>query len=122
MNSLIHIAARIFHKIHHSKEAKANQESSALILEKTRDSIEQELTELSFRFEEVSKRLESARVIEITVERAAHLAKTSLNSGLGTQVSLSQAESKLAQAKLNYKNAIYEYKVAKYDLDFAMGR
>lgn len=102
-------------------EAKKEKEMADLQLSKRRDDIERELTELHCRLSEVKIRLDGAQVLEQAAERAAHLAKTALKSGLGTQLSVSQAESKLAQARLNQKNALYEYKAALYDWQFSMG-
>lgn len=104
-----------------NKEQAAGKEKARLQVSQKRDELERSYEDAKLRLEEASRKIESAISLEEVANRAVVLASTSLKNGLGTQVAVSQAETQLAQAKLNMQNAIFEYRSAIYDLEFLVG-
>lgn len=103
-------------------DAKIKQQKAALQIEQKRDQIEQDLMSAQLRMEEAQQRIESAKTLQQTAERAATLARVALDNGMGTQLSVSQSDTQLALAKLGLQNAIYDYRAAYYDWEFACGK
>ena len=103
------------------KAAEIQKEQTAVKTGKLEDSIDQEIRSIRMRLEEASLRLDSARSLETASSRAYSLAETAFVNGLGTQLSVSQAHTNLSGARLNLQNAIYEYRAACYDWEFATG-
>ncbi len=104
------------------KSARFAQEKSAIDLQKKADSIEQELLGIRLRLSEANTRIESARFLEAATKRATALAKSSYDNGLGTQLQVTDASSKYDQSRLALRNAIYTYRAACYDWDYAIGK
>lgn len=103
------------------KAAQIQKEQTAVKTGKLEDSIDQEIRSIRMRLDEAALRLDSARSLETASARAFSLAETAFVNGLGTQLSVSQAHSNLSGARLNLQNAIYEYRAACYDWEFATG-
>ncbi|HUX12319.1 MAG TPA: TolC family protein [Spirochaetia bacterium] len=103
------------------QSAKIQQSQSEIEVRKKREEIEQTLVSLHLRMQEARKRIDSARSLQSVARRAASLAGTSLATGLGTQLSVSQANTRFAQAQLGLDNALYEYRAAYYDWQLATG-
>ena len=62
----------------------------------------------------------SDRTIE-QAERAYKIATTTYKAGTGTQLQINDADLALAQARLNQLSALYDYNVAKADLESLLG-
>lgn len=110
------------YRLAENKEANLQIEKAQLELEKKRSEIEQEFESAKLRITEAKLQMEEAKAAEEASERALALAKKSLESGLGTLLTVSQAETQFSLSRLNMKNAAYEYKAACYDFDYAAGR
>jgi outer membrane protein TolC len=103
------------------KAAGIEQEKAELALLKKRDAIEAELLELRLRLDEAAQRVEAARLITETAERAAALSQTSYTNGLATQFTVTEAVNRLGEARLGLQSAIFEYRCAYYDWELATG-
>ncbi len=101
--------------------ARIQQDQAGIQIRQKQDQIRQDLETLRLRIVTAKSRIETALLLESTVERAASLAQKSMESGLSTQLAASQANTKLASARLNLQNAIYEYRAACYDWELATG-
>ncbi len=101
--------------------AKIQQTQANIQIQQAEDKIRQNIETLDLTLSEAKTRLETAQAVENAAIRAASLAQKSMESGLGTQLSASQANTKLAGARLNLRNAIYDYRAAYYDWELASG-
>lgn len=101
--------------------AKIEQEKQALRLSQKRRDIEQDLTSIRLRLETARRGIETARLVAETAQRASALSKAAFDSGLATQLSVSQASTNLDQARLGLLNAQYEYRSAYYDWEQSVG-
>lgn len=110
-----------FYRTSLMKSAQIAQRQASLDLSKKAEEIEQELADLRLRLEEAKTRIDSAAALETAAKRASLLAKTSFDNGLGTQLQVTDASSKYDQARLSLRNAIYTYRAACYDWDYATG-
>lgn len=75
-------------------------------------------------YQSMQAALEAIRASESTVERAERaleIARTRLRNGLSTQVEQNDAELAVTEARSNYAEAVYSYRVAKAQLDAALG-
>lgn len=68
------------------------------------------------------KQLEAARKAVDQSERGYLIAQKRYDTGAGTLLEVNDAELAMTQAKLNFNQAIYDYMVAKADLDKTLGR
>ncbi|MCD7977048.1 MAG: TolC family protein [Tannerellaceae bacterium] len=68
------------------------------------------------------KQLEAARTAVAQSERGYNIAQKRYDTGAGTLLEVNDAELAMTQAKLNFNQAIYDYMVAKADLDKTLGR
>ncbi|MDR1211647.1 MAG: TolC family protein [Spirochaetaceae bacterium] len=103
------------------KAAGIEQEKAAIALSQRRRGIESELIELRLRLDEAAQRVESARLIEETAQRAVSLAQSSYANGLTTQLTVAEAVNRLGEARLGLQSAIFEYRSICYDWEFAAG-
>jgi outer membrane protein TolC len=103
------------------KAAGIEQEKADIALSQRRRGIESELIELRLRLDEAAQRVESARLIEETAQRAVSLAQSSYANGLTTQLTVAEAVNRLGEARLGLQSAIFEYRSICYDWEFATG-
>jgi outer membrane protein TolC len=103
------------------KAAGIEQEKADLALFKKRNAVESELLELRLRLNEASQRVESARLITETAQRAVTLSQTAYTNGLTTQFTVTEAVNRLGEAQLGLQSAIFEYRSASYDWELAVG-
>ncbi|MDR1176311.1 MAG: TolC family protein [Treponema sp.] len=103
------------------KAAGIEQEKADIALSQRRRGIESELIELRLRLDEAAQRVESARLIEETAQRAVSLAQSSYANGLTTQLTVAEAVNRLGEARLGLQSAIFEYRSICYDWEFAAG-
>jgi outer membrane protein TolC len=103
------------------KAAGIEQEKADLALLKKRDAVESELIGLRLRLNEASQRVESARLITETAQRAVALSQTAYTNGLATQFTVTEAVNRLGETQLGLQSAIFEYRSAYYDWELAAG-
>jgi outer membrane protein len=103
------------------KAAGIEQEKADLSLLKKRNAVESELLELQLRLNEAAQRVESARLITETAQRAVTLSQTAYANGLTTQFTVTEAVNRLGEARLGLHSAIFEYRSAHYDWELAAG-
>jgi outer membrane protein TolC len=103
------------------KAAGIEQERAAIALSQRRNAIENELIELALRLGESAERVESARLIVSTAERAVALSQTAYSNGLTTQFNVAEAVNRLGEARLGLQSAVFEYRSAYYDWELAAG-
>jgi outer membrane protein TolC len=103
------------------KAAGIEQEKANLNLLKKRNAVESELLELQLRLGEAAQRVESARLITETAERAVSLSQTAYANGVTTQFTVTEAGNRLGEAQLGLQSAIFEYRSAWYDWELAAG-
>jgi outer membrane protein TolC len=104
------------------KAAGIEQEKANIVLNQKQRDIEAEFIELRLRFAVTQEKLQSARTIEEMALRAASLAQSSYTNGVATLLSLSEAQDKLAAARLGLANALYECRCVYYDWLLATGQ
>ncbi|MBU2637265.1 MAG: TolC family protein, partial [Bacteroidetes bacterium] len=75
-----------------------------------------------YRIEQAKKRIEGQDRAIAQAEKGYEIAKSRYNNGLGTQLEINDAELALTQAKVNYYQAVYDYEVAKAELDQLLGK
>jgi outer membrane protein TolC len=103
------------------KAAGLEQEKAALALRQKQQDIERQFIELRLRFAEAKERFESAKSIEEMAERAVALAQSAYTNGIGTRLSVSDAQDKLDKARLGLQNALFERHCVYYDWELAAG-
>ncbi len=101
---------------------KINLEKSETRLGKKRDEIQAEIRRLNLSLQEARERIESARTVLETAEKAYKVARVSLANGLATQLELNESSVQLEQAGLSYVSAVYEYLSLYFDWEKASGR
>jgi len=102
--------------------ARLQKEQSAIRIQQKQDEILKDIMVIRLRMEEAKEGIESARAMEAAALRAAALARSAFDSGLGTRLSVSEANTNLSGARLNLQNAIYSYRAAWHDWEFATGQ
>jgi outer membrane protein TolC len=103
------------------KAAGIEQEKADLALRKKRDAVESEIIGLQLRLNEAAERVESARLIAETAQRAVALSQTAYANGLATQLTVTEAVNRLGESRLGLQSAIFEYRSAWYDWELAAG-
>ncbi|GHT77360.1 adeC/adeK/oprM family multidrug efflux complex outer membrane factor [Spirochaetia bacterium] len=101
--------------------ARIEQEKAHIALSQNRNKIESALLELRLRLDEAAQRLESARLIEETAQRAVALSQSAYANGLITQLTVAEAINRLGEAQLGLSSAIFEYRSLYYDWELATG-
>lgn len=83
----------------------------------TRDALVTDAQNIRFRLEEAQRRISSqTRTVE-QAEKGYSIATTRYQSGAGTQLEVNDADLALLQARVNRIQAVYDYAVAKADLE-----
>lgn len=104
------------------EKANLQKKQSEVRIQQKQDEIAKDLVAIRLRMEEAQKSIASAKAIESVAQRASVLAQTSFDAGLGTRLAVSEANTNLLGARLNLENAIYSYRAAWYDWEFATGQ
>ena len=104
------------------RKTKLELGKSRLNIEKTREKIENEITNIALRLDEAHERIASAEAVLKTAERGFQIASVTAYNGLATQLQLKDARVGYDQATLNYYAAIYDYLEACFDWELATGR
>jgi outer membrane protein len=86
-------------------------------LHSTRDAMITQLQNIRYMLDEASKRVESQGKTVQQAEKGYKIATTRYSSGSGTQLEVNDADLALMQARVNRAQAIYDYNIAKADLE-----
>ena len=97
------------------------KKSDLQIVQKQED-IQTELTGVKLRLDEARQRIENANSVQTVAQRAFDRATVSFKNGVATQLQLSQATLSLEGSRLAFLSAIYDYRAAYFDWEFAVGR
>jgi TolC family type I secretion outer membrane protein len=106
-------------KVQQSKIVKRQDEKR---LDNTREQIRSEIKTVITSVDEARKRIAVQERTVQAAQRSYDITKSRRQQGLGSQLDLTDAELSLNQAKVNYIQAVYDFLVAKADLDKATGR
>jgi outer membrane protein TolC len=104
------------------KSANISRTQADINIQKSKNAVEQEITSLILYMREARQKLESAETLEAAALRAMALAQASLENGLGTRLTVTEANTNLARTRLNFQSAIFEYRSAYYDWQLAIGQ
>lgn len=89
-------------------------------LSATRDALLTNAQNIRYRLEEAQRRIESQNRTVEQAEKGYRIATTRYQSGSGTQLEVNDADLALLQARVNRVQAIYDYSVAKADLEYLL--
>jgi outer membrane protein TolC len=103
------------------RSANISRVQADINIQKNRNAIEQELTNLMLRMQEARQKMDSARALENAALRATSIAQIVLANGMGTRLTVSEAVTNLSKTRLNLQSAIFEYRSAYYDWELATG-
>jgi outer membrane protein TolC len=103
-------------------QAQASLQQAIERLNFTKQALENELKNTIYRIEQSGRRIESQKRAVELAELGYKIARKRFESGVGTQLEVSNAEVNLAQARLNYLQAIYDYLIAMSDLEKLTGK
>jgi len=103
-------------------QARASLQQAIERLNFTKQALENELKSTIYKIEQSRRRIESQRKAVELAELGYKIARKRFESGVGTQLEVSNAEVNLAQARLNYLQAIYDYLIAISDFEKLIGK
>lgn len=103
-------------------QARASLQQSLERLSFTKQALENELKNTIYKIEQSKKRIEAQKKAVELAELGYKISRKRFESGVGTQLEVSNAEVNLAQAKLNYQQAIYDYLTALSDFERLTGK
>jgi outer membrane protein TolC len=89
-------------------------------LSATRDALLTNAQNIRYRLEEAQRRIQSQNRTVEQAEKGYRIATTRYQSGSGTQLEVNDADLALLQARVNRVQAIYDYSVAKADLEYLL--
>jgi outer membrane protein TolC len=99
------------------KQANVDKQKAERRIEDTRETLKTTMQTIGLRLEEARKRVNSqGRTVELA-EKSYKIARTRYHTGSGTQLELNDADLALMRARLNRIQAIYDYSMAKTDLE-----
>jgi outer membrane protein TolC len=89
-------------------------------LSATRDALVTNAQNIRYRLEEAQRRIQSQSQTVEQAEKGYRIATTRYQSGSGTQLEVNDADLALLQARVNRVQAIYDYNVARADLEYLL--
>lgn len=99
------------------KQATVDKQKAEKQIDDTREILKTQMQTVSLKLEESKKRvLSQSRTVELA-EKSYKIAKTRYATGSGTQLELNDADLALMRARLNRIQAVYDYSVAKTELE-----
>jgi outer membrane protein TolC len=104
------------------QQAKLEKKKSETLYENVRENIRAEVKNALSTLEETTKRLQVQATTVQSAERSYNITRLRRTQGIGSALELTDAELALTQAKGNYLQAIYDYLVAKINLEKSLGR
>ncbi len=102
-----------------SKVAQAKKDTRKIEeqMHAVREGLRTQLHNIKYRLDESQKRIQSqGRSVELA-EKGYRIAKTRYQTGSGTQLEVNDADVALLRARLNRVHAIYDYTIARIDLE-----
>ncbi len=100
---------------------KAKLEELKTNLSQLEDGIKLEVKNAYLTLQNAKEKLQSASMVLEQAREAYRLAQARYEAGVSTQVELLDTQSALTQAEVNYVNSLFEFNIAKIDLEKAMG-
>ncbi len=104
------------------QQAKLEKKKSETLYENVRENIRAEVKNALSTIEEATKRLQVQATTVQSAERSYNITRLRRAQGIGSALELTDAELALTQAKGNYLQAVYDYLVAKINLEKSLGR
>lgn len=104
------------------QQAKLEKKKSETLYENVRENIRAEVKNALSTLEETTKRLQVQATTVQSAERSYNITRLRRAQGIGSALELTDAELALTQAKDNYLQAVYDYLVAKINLEKSLGR
>ncbi|MFN3562595.1 MAG: TolC family protein [Chloroherpetonaceae bacterium] len=104
------------------QQAKLEKKKSETLYENVRENIRAEVKNALSTVEEATKRLQVQATTVQSAERSYNITRLRRAQGIGSALELTDAELALTQAKGNYLQAVYDYLVAKINLEKSLGR
>lgn len=101
--------------------AEANLLKAQQASEQTDEQIRLDVRTALLNLRAAEKNIQTTKVAVTQAEEDYKIAQVSYNAGVGTNLSVMDAEEKLTTARSNYYTALYNYNVSKASLDKAMG-
>ncbi|MFN3133956.1 MAG: TolC family protein [Candidatus Kryptonium sp.] len=103
-------------------QARVSLQQSTERMHFVKQALENELKGTIYKIEQSKKRIEAQKKAVELAELGYKIARKRFESGVGTQLEVSNAEVNFAQARLNYQQAIYDYLTALSDLERLIGK
>ncbi len=104
------------------QQAKLEKKKSETLYENARENIRAEVKNAVSTLDEATKRLQVQATTVQSAERSYNITRLRRTQGIGSALELTDAELALTQAKGNYLQAVYDYLVAKINLEKSLGR
>ncbi len=104
------------------QQAKLEKRKSETLYENVRENIRAEVKNAVSTLEETTKRLQVQATTVQSAERSYTITRLRRAQGIGSALELTDAELALTQAKGNYLQAVYDYLIAKINLEKSLGR
>jgi outer membrane protein TolC len=104
------------------QQAKLEKKKSETLYENVRENIRAEVKNAISTLDEATKRLQVQVTTVQSAERSYNITRLRRAQGIGSALELTDAELALTQAKGNYLQAVYDYLVAKINLEKSLGR
>jgi len=104
------------------QQAKLEKKKSETLYDNVRENIRAEVQNALSTLEETTKRLRVQATTVQSAERSYTITRLRRAQGLGSALELTDAELALTQAKGNYLQAVYDYLIAKINLEQSLGR
>lgn len=90
-------------------------------LQITEESLLTEYKSITSQIRQIIRRIEATERAVEQAERAYDIARSRFNQGLGTQIEINESELAYAQSQLNYLQAVYDYRIARTNLEELRG-
>ena len=103
------------------QQAHANVLQNEELLELTEKRTANQLHTLLDRLTETRQRVAAQRRAVAQAQRGFEIASAEYRAGVGSQLQITDAEVALRQSEFNYAQAVYDYLVARSELDAALG-
>jgi outer membrane protein TolC len=103
------------------QQVKANIRQNEYRLERLENQAVNELRTMMDNVTEAQQRSESQRRAVAQAQRGFEIASAQYNAGIGSRLETTEAETALRESEFNYAQAVYDYLVARAQLELAVG-
>ncbi|UCD23654.1 MAG: TolC family protein [Gemmatimonadota bacterium] len=103
------------------QQVKANIRQNEYRLERLQNQAINELRTMMDNVTEAQQRSESQRQAVAQAQRGFEIASAQYNAGIGSRLETTEAETALRESEFNYAQAVYDYLVARAQLELAVG-